>query len=589
MLAAVLAAAAAAVALAGPLGLHWLFIVGGAVAALGAIARMAIVFEQGRAESRRERAELDRRVRVRVRPVTEVDPQEIGIDPAAQTVLPGGSTPKYVPRLVDEQIRHAIEQAIGGGDRWIIAVCGPSKAGKSRTLFEALRTCSPRDELCVLAPSDGDALRSLLTDARPRLDGRRPVLWLDDLEPFVAQRVTLDTLREWHRATGMPVLATYGGKGSERVGESPGMRELTELTRTLLQHAREILLDPTTSSELAPLPSDLSPGVRSEIQRHGLAAYLVAAPALERKLTTLRHGPGEPESRPGAAVIYAAVDWALCGRTDPIPAATLRRLWPIYLRDGAPPTDDAFNAGLEWALRPVAGTIALLRGAGAYLAYDYIVSFVRGQPKTPDPPDEAWERATDTSDPGQAFAVGVSAWAYDRVRYAMAAFETAACRGGPELAGRASFNLALAHRRRGEVAETAAAYRSAIRSGHPDAAPKAAAALGVLLQQQGDVEGAREAFQIAIDSGHPESASTAAVSLGVLLELEGDEQAARSSYEHALDAQDPNVRAVAWLQLSALLERQGDLSEAQDAYRKAVATGPGETEVTAKTGWRVKA
>ena len=84
---------------------------------------------------------------------------------------------------------------------------------------------------------------------------RREHPWLDHLEPFVAQGVTLDTLREWHEATGMPVLATYGGKGSERVGESPGMRELTELTKTLLQHSRGILLDATTSSELAGQPA----------------------------------------------------------------------------------------------------------------------------------------------------------------------------------------------------------------------------------------------------------------------------------------------------------------------------------------------
>ena len=52
---------------------------------------------------------------------------------------------------------------------------------------------------------------------------RREHPWLDDLEPFVAQGVTLDTLGEWHETTGMPVVATYGGKGGERVGESPGM------------------------------------------------------------------------------------------------------------------------------------------------------------------------------------------------------------------------------------------------------------------------------------------------------------------------------------------------------------------------------
>jgi tetratricopeptide (TPR) repeat protein len=588
LLIAVLGLAAAAAALANPLGVHWLLIVALGIAVLGAIARVVVVIEQDRVARVRETKGLERRLRVPAAPVSEVNPQRVGVDPAAQTVLPGGSIPQYSPRLVDETIRRAIEDAVDGGDLWIIAVSGPSKAGKSRTLFEALRSCRMQEELRLVAPVDGDALRSLLDDAPARLRESKPILWLDDLEPFVAQGVTLDTLREWHEATGMPVLATYGGKGSERVGESPGMRELTELTRTLLQHAREILLDATSSSELARLPLGLSPGVRSEISRHGLAAYLVAAPALERKLTTRRHGPGDRESPEGAAVVHAAVDWSLCGRTDPISPQTLRRLWPTYVGDGTAATDSAFDAGVDWALRRVAGSIALLRRAGGYVAYDYIVSFVRGRPDAVDPRDEAWACATDTSDPGQAFAVGVAAWAYDRVGYAIAAFEIAQSRGAREVAGRASFNLALAHRRRGEVAETAEAYRGAIRSGHPDAGPRAAAALGVLLQQQDDVEGAREAFQTAIDSGNPEAATTAAVSLGVLLELQGDVRGARRSYESATQSPDRDVRAVALLQLSALLEREGDHAGAQQAYRRAVASGPDETEVTARAGWRVR-
>jgi tetratricopeptide (TPR) repeat protein len=266
----------------------------------------------------------------------------------------------------------------------------------------------------------------------------------------------------------------------------------------------------------------------------------------------------------------------------------MRRLWPTYLGERTGATDGAFDAGVEWALRPVAGSIALLRRAGGYFAYDYIVSFVRERPDAVDPRDEAWACATDTSDPGQAFAVGVGAWTYDRVGYAITAFEIARSRGTRDVAGRASFNLALAHRRRGEVAETAEAYRGAIRSGHPDAGPRAAAALGVLLQQQGDVDGASEAFQTAIDSGNPEAATTAAVSLGVLLELQGDSRAARRCYEYATDSPNQDVRAVALLQLSALLERDGDHAGAQQAYRRAVATGPDETEVTARAGWRVR-
>ncbi len=259
----------------------------------------------------------------------------------------------------------------------------------------------------------------------------------------------------------------------------------------------------------------------------------------------------------------------------------------MYLGGGIVATDDIFKAGLEWALRPVAGSIALLHRAGGYVAYDYIVSFVRERPDGADPHDEAWTCATDTSDPGQAFAVGVGAWAYDRVGHAIDAFEIARSHGSRELAGRASFNLGLAHRRRGEVAETAEAYREAIRSGHPDAGPRAAAALGVLLQQQGDVDGASEAFQAAIDSGNPEAATTAAVSLGVLLELQGNPYGARMSYEYATHSPYEDVRAVAFLQLSALLEHEGEHAGAQQAYRSAVATAPNATEITARTGWRV--
>lgn len=588
LLVAVLGVAAAAAALANPVGLRWLFVAALAIAVLGAIARVVIVIKQDRIAATRETKALERRLRVPEAPVGEVDPRRIGVDAAAQSVLPGGSIPEYVPRLVDETIRRSIEHAVHGGEPWIVAVSGPSKAGKSRTLFEALRSCGVHAELCLVAPADGDALRSLLDDPPARLRDSKPILWLDDLEPFMAQGVTLDTLREWHEATGMPVLTTYGGKGSERIGESPGMRELTELTKTLLQHSREILLDATRSSELAQLPSSLGESIRIEIARHGLAAYMVAAPALERKLTTRRHGPGHAESPEGAAVVYAAVDWSLCGRTDAIPPQTLRRLWTAYVENGSAATDDAFDAGVEWALRPVAGSIALLRRPGGYVPYDYIVSFVRDRRDAADPRDEAWICATDTIDPGQAFAVGVSAWAYDRVRYAISAFEVARSHGTRDIAGRASFNLGLAHRRRGEVAETAEAYRDAIRSEHSDAGPRAAAALGVLLQQQGDVDGAKEAFQAAIDSGNPEAATTAAVSLGVLLELRGDPRAARASYEYATDSDNQDVRAVALLQLSALLEREGDQEGAQQAYHRALATRPDETEVTARAGWRVR-
>ena len=574
VLTAVLAVAAAVAALAKPLDLDWLLIVALAVAVGGAFARIVIEIMRGRLERSQEQADMDRRVRTGFKALADLDPRAIGVDPAAQTVLPGAETPEYVPRLADETLRRAIDAAIDGDDRWLVIVCGPSKVGKSRTLFEALRGCRRADELYIVAPVDGDSLRSLLTPgAGPHVADRRPVLWLDDIEPFVAQGVSLDTLREWHRFTGMPILGTYGGKGSERIGDIPGMQELSELTRTLLQHAREIHLEITRPLEIERIASRLVPETRSAVERHGLAAYLVAAPALERKLTTRRHALGDDPSPEGAAIVFAAAEWSICGRTDSIPRHVLRQLWPCYLPAGTAATDGSFDEGLKWALRPVEGSISLLDGTDDFSAYDYIVGFIRTRPEAVDPLDQAWDAATDTADPNKALAVGVSAWTYDRGDYAIKAFTIARRGGAGEIAGIASYDLALAYRRQGNVDSAKRAYEWAIESGDENVAPDAAASLGVLLQQQGDLEQAELAFQRAVDSRHPDAAPRAAVGLGVLLEMQGHIDRARAAYESATDAHDRATASAARFQLGVLKEKAGDIGGAKTVYEEAVASG----------------
>ena len=574
VLAAVVATAAAVAALAPALGTPWLLLVALAIACVGSASRIAMAIGQGRLERAQEHSALAQRVRVPIAAVSAVDPTEIGVDPAAQIVLRGGTTPDYVGRSVDEALSRAIDDALTGSDRWLIVVTGPSKVGKSRSLFEALRRNWDSGHIAIVAPTSGENLRSLSTAGRaPRIGGLRPVLWLDDLEPFVAQGVTLETLRGWHRLTAMPVLATYGGKGSERVGETAGMRELSELTGTLLQHAREIRLEATTQTELQRLPAGLASDVRAAIARHGLAAFLVAAPALERKLSTRRHGPGEVDCPEGAAIVYAAVDWALCGRTDPIAAGPLRRMWPSYVPAGSPSDDGAFEAGLVWALRPAAGSISLLRSAGGYLPYDYIVDFVHGRAESVSPLDAAWEAAIDTDDPARAFAVGVSAWAYAQPDYAIAAFEIARQSPSADLAARAGFNLALGLRRNGDVAATRRAFEWVIASAHPDVAPKANVSLGLLLQQTGDLDGAQRAFEAAIDAQHLDATPSAFLGLGTLLELRGEEQQAARCYRAALDSGHVDPAPLAALQLGALLERHGDIAGARATYERALEVG----------------
>ena len=140
VLAACLAAAAALAGLAVQLKLPWLGVAGLVVAAAGA--SLVISREQARLEGKRERVELDRRVRVPVAPITEIDPTQIGVNPAAMQTVLGGTVPEYVGREIDAELRGAIEAAFTGAGSWMLVVVGASKVGKSRTLFEALFSCS---------------------------------------------------------------------------------------------------------------------------------------------------------------------------------------------------------------------------------------------------------------------------------------------------------------------------------------------------------------------------------------------------------------------------------------------------------------
>jgi hypothetical protein len=180
VLAACLAAAAALAALAVPLKLPWLGVAGLVVAAVGAVASLVISTEQAGLESKRERVELDRRLKVPVAPISEIDPTRIGVDPAATQTMLGGTVPEYVVREVDAELRAAIEAAFTaftGAGSWMLVVEGPSKVGKSRTLFQALCACSVAERLQLVAPVHGEALRSLLDPGQPMATRPKYAMW----------------------------------------------------------------------------------------------------------------------------------------------------------------------------------------------------------------------------------------------------------------------------------------------------------------------------------------------------------------------------------------------------------------------------
>jgi hypothetical protein len=120
VLVACLAAAVALAVLAVALKLPWLGVAGLVVAAVGAMASLVINTEQARLASKRERPELDRRVKVPVAPITGIDPTEIGVDPAATQTVLGATVPEYVAREVDADLRGAIEAALSGAGSWML-------------------------------------------------------------------------------------------------------------------------------------------------------------------------------------------------------------------------------------------------------------------------------------------------------------------------------------------------------------------------------------------------------------------------------------------------------------------------------------
>lgn len=164
------------------------------------------------------------------------------------------------------------------------------------------------------------------------------MLWLDDIETFVAEDVGLKELQAWHRK-GAIVVGTYGGKGSER-DFGPDAEWIGALGDRIMSLARQVGMQATTAEELARLPESLSGVSREAIDQYGLAAALVAAPALDLKLRLQQHGTGAP-LRLELEALSVHVPGPTWTRRTPIPtkgsrAAGPRKAPPLGMRPAGP-------------------------------------------------------------------------------------------------------------------------------------------------------------------------------------------------------------------------------------------------------------
>jgi hypothetical protein len=469
----------------------------------------------------RRLAELLRRPPVqngRLPAVAEVDPHEVGASPTRYSIEGRAS---YVPRPGQDRRLRSLLTA-----EPVVLVVGPATSGKSRTAYEA--AAAVWGEAGFVQPKARPyAVRDLLDlDADAPLDPGRLLIWLDDLDDYLAEAGGLDVTTLQRAADRVPpavVVATIRDEGHRQLRQSRGESGAT--ARAVLQLAergrvdlpREPTPEERTAARLSYPEEDFSD------PHLGVAERLVSAPELlDRFLAAKDNNPH------GWAVVKVAIDWQRVGLTRPVPRSGLRRLYEYELIETHPhldPTDTDFAAGLTWARRPAVSRVAQLTtrrdpdGTQSYQAVEYLEDHATSQRWVV--PDAVWHSAMDLVSVEELLAMGRQAEiAFARPDIAEAAWRRAAEAGHPD----AMTNLAALLDRLGRIVEVERWYRRAAEAGHPGGMYN----LGLLRFERGDAESLREAEQwwrTAAQAGDP----GALYSLSVLLQRRGDEESLREA------------------------------------------------------------
>ncbi|MET9020470.1 tetratricopeptide repeat protein, partial [Actinopolymorpha sp. NPDC004070] len=497
-----------------------------------------------------------------------------------------------------------------------VVVVGPSKAGKSRTVVEAVRSVLGGRDPGVFVPGSGEELADVLREEESLPRGRQPwVIWLDDVTAADLVHLSADTLDRADRHA--MIVASMTDERWDQVLDSTG--DVAATAKAALRRATKVPLDFELTVRERAEAEQLYPQLQINAS---IGEALIGGDQLVAKFRAGRDG--EPA---GYTIVQAAVDARRAGLNRPLTESELRGLYPLYLRRvriDLDPTTALFEEGMAWATEPVASEVSLLSyvgaGAGAPSGAPAIGSGLgaglgsglgsagaglgsgvgaRGKPAAPETSDGAlevldyvvaveegrhgqearpvfdamWQELIAAVPPDDAFTIGIGASLRGNQSAAELAFRKVLDLDHADEAPRAANNLGLLLRERGDVAGARAAFQKAIDSGHPDVMPRAANNLGALLRQQGDVSGARGAYQKAIDSGHTDVVPRAANDLGSLLRGQGDVAGARTAYQRAVDSGHTDVVPPAALNLGMLLKDQGDVAGAETAYERAMGSG----------------
>jgi hypothetical protein len=432
--------------------------------------------------------------------------------------LPADSHAPYLHRpRADRELRDRLGAAAERDEVTLIVLQAPSKAGKTRTLLEAVRAALP--DAWFIRPATVQ-LVALARGGPGRLGSGPCVIWLDDLEPWAgvgdgALNVqTMTLFRRWDR----PVILAAAYKGARTSPDTP-----KDPAAELLRRFPPVDLPAKlTADELEQIPVR-SPYARvtSRLRSEGIGELLIVASDIRSFLDS-----GHPDDRDAVAVADAVIDWRRCGLLRPIPRDALAAIAPQYFN--APSDDQRLRAALQRATRPFYAAVSVVTETqDGYQPYDYAVR-VRDDQRQPIP-QAAWTLALNlTTDADGIFGVLWAASSHRNHAVAETAARLADERGHPT-AALITGTLAEA---RNDLEAAEAAFRRA--AGGEEAA--AASVLGVMRLQRGDLDGAEAALRRADDGGD----AAAPFYLGAILRQRGDHEGAEAAFRRADDRGFPS-------------------------------------------------
>jgi TPR repeat protein len=343
-----------------------------------------------------------------------------------------GQRDPYVPRThnnVDTRLCTALE------DGHVVLIVGPSKAGKTRTAYEAINARWPDARLLAPRPN---TLAKLIVHPRLITTNDHIVVWLDDLQRYltVTDALTSATLAQLMARSGVTiVLATLRDEERARLAADTG--EVTRETRLVLERASPytFVLRPTSddpderAAASAAYPAE-------DLDRFGLAEQLAGGPALVQQYQDARSGAPLLH-----AVIQATIDWARVGMPGPLAETDLAAITQDLLLETRPDLDvpiDAISASIAHARKPPPGagrvapleTVLLANRTRGYRPFSYLVAADDGQVGDARTiPESAWEEALRRADPREAVAISYSAYTRTNPPVAVRASTEAATAG----------------------------------------------------------------------------------------------------------------------------------------------------------------